>query len=52
MAKNAFKLSTMVEENFKIYFCQMAKNAFKLSIMVKKILKFTSFKWVKMHLKY
>ena len=34
MAKNAFKLSTMVGENFEIYFSQMAKNAFKLSTMV------------------
>ena len=32
MAKNVFKLSTMVGENFEIYFSQMAKNAFKLPI--------------------
>ena len=34
MAKNAFKLSTMIGENFEIQLSQMAKNAFKLSIMV------------------
>ena len=34
MAKDAFKLSTMVGENFKIYLSLMAKNAFKLSTMV------------------
>ena len=34
MAKNAFKLSTIVGENFEIYFSQMAKNALKLSLMV------------------
>ena len=31
---NAFKLSTMVGENFEIYMSQMAKNALKLSTMV------------------
>jgi len=34
VAKNAFKLSTMVGENFEIYRSQVAKNAFKLSTMV------------------
>ena len=34
MAKNAFKLSTIVGENFEIYLPQMVKNAFKLPIMV------------------
>jgi len=34
MTKNAFKLSTMVGENFEIYLSQMTKNAFKLSTMV------------------
>jgi hypothetical protein len=34
MAKNEFKLSSMVGENFEIYFSQMAKNDLKLSTMV------------------
>ena len=32
--KNAFKLSTMVGENFGIYLSEMAKSAFKLSTML------------------
>ena len=47
MVKHALKLSTMVGENFEIYFSQMAKNYFKLSKMVAKKLKFTRFKWLK-----
>ena len=34
MAKNAFKLSTMVGQIFEIYLSQTAKNVFKLSTMV------------------
>jgi hypothetical protein len=34
MAKIDLKLSTMVAENFEIYFSQMAKNDLKLSTMV------------------
>ena len=34
MAITAFKLSTMVEENFEIYMPQMTKNGPKLSTMV------------------
>ena len=34
IAKNAFKLSTMVGENFEIYLSQMAENALKLSTIV------------------
>ena len=33
MAKNAFKLYTMVRENFEIHLFQMVKNAFKLSMV-------------------
>ena len=33
MSKN-IKLSTMVGENFEIFFCEMSKIAFKLSTMV------------------
>ena len=34
MAKNAFKLSTMVGEMFEIYLYNEIENAFKLSTMV------------------
>ena len=34
MAKNDLKFSTMVGENFEIYYLQMAKNDLKLSTMV------------------
>ena len=34
MAKNTFKLSTMVGEKFEFYLSQMAKNTLKLSTMV------------------
>ena len=34
MARNAFKLSTMIGEIFEIYLPEMARNAFKLSMMV------------------
>ena len=37
MAKNVFKISTMVGENFEIYTSEMAKNAFKISTMVGEI---------------
>ena len=32
MSKNAFKLSTMVGENFEIYPSQVAKNAIKFKV--------------------
>ena len=41
MAKYAFKLSTMVGENFDIHFYQMTKN--------EKVLKFPVLKWLKLH---
>ena len=51
ISKNAFKLSIMVGENFEIYFSQMAKNAFKnYPPWLEKILKYTSLKWLKIHL--
>ena len=47
MAKNAFKLSTMVGENFEIHYSQMAKNAFKLSTLVGENFVIYSFQLVK-----
>ena len=41
MVENAFKLSTMVGENFEIHLFQMTKNTFKLSTMVGENSKFT-----------
>ena len=38
MAKNVFKLSTMVGEIFELILSQMAKTALKLSVKVKEIL--------------
>ena len=38
MAKNAFKLSTMVGEIFELILSQMAKTALKLSVKVREIL--------------
>ena len=43
MDKNDVKLSTMVGENFEIYYPQMAKNDLKWSTMVGENLKFYLF---------
>ena len=42
MAKSAFKLSTMVGENFEMYSSDMTKMLLKLSIMIEENFKYTS----------
>ena len=50
MDRNAFKLSTMVGENFEIFIPEMAKNAFKLFTKFIKKIKIIYLNWLIFHL--
>ena len=52
MAKNAFKLSTMVGENFEFTHFNWLKMHLNYPPWLEKILEFTHLKWLKMHLNY
>ena len=50
LAKNTFKLSTMVEKQIGSYSSQLVKNTLKLSTMVGENYGIYSFKFAKIHL--